>query len=309
MIYQRSKTRITRRVFAYASVAVLAGLCQCSLLFSLSALDQIGGGNVGDGGGDALSAANTGEDAPDDVGIEGVDETNSAEVSSAGSDSSADVTNIVAPGSDAGDASVEAAAGLDASVAVEAGLDASRDASPDVLRDASAEVAPPFNASTCPSVVLSPSLTVVASTTRVMNYPILAADKNFATRWESMQQADEPDGGVLPPQWIYIDFGAPVNVTQVQILWQDACAQSYDLQVSDDAVTWTTMPGGSVIGNSQSTLGAPTSWSMAVATTGLSGVGRYLRVYATQRCQPLYGYSIWEMQALGHGVAGCAQGM
>jgi hypothetical protein len=307
MIYQGSTIRMTRTVFACVSTALLAGLCQCSLLFSLSALDQ--NGNLGSDGGDAQpsldtdadaqSAPDTDEDAPDNVGIEAVDETSAADVTPGGSDSSPDVTDRVAPGSDAGDASIEA----------DTGVDASHDASPDVLRDASVDVAPPFDASTCPSVVLTPMPTAVASTSRGTNYANQAIDMNFTTRWESMQQDDEPDGGVLPPQWIYIDFGVPVFITQVQILWQDACAQSYDLQVSDDAMAWTTMPGGSIIGNSQSTLGAPTSWSMAVATTGLSGVGRYLRVYATQRCQPPYGYSIWEMRALGHGAAGCAQGM
>ena len=121
---------------------------------------------------------------------------------------------------------------------------------------------------------------------------------------------DEPGTTPLPPQWIYVDFGARVSVTRVRIDWQDACAQTYALQVSDDASTWVTLTNGNVTNAAAtSTLGPPTDWSSDVDTNGLSGVGRYLRVYCTQRCQAMYGYSIWEMQVYGHGVSACPQGM
>jgi hypothetical protein len=125
------------------------------------------------------------------------------------------------------------------------------------------------------------------------------------TRWESEQQGDLADGSTLPPQWVTLDFGESVAVTGVQIAWQNSCAQSYELQVSDDGATWTTMPGGSITGNTLGTQSPPTDWSTSVDTEGLSGVGRYLRVYATARCKPQYGYSIWEMRVSGHGVTSC----
>jgi hypothetical protein len=190
--------------------------------------------------------------------------------------------------------------------------DAAHDATPDMpdtaVRDARPDVAPPFDAASCASFLLSPTTNVVASTIRTANYANQVIDKNFTTRWESMQQLDQPGGAggpPLPPQWVYIDFGAMVYITDVQIDWQNACAASYDLQVSSDAVNWATMPGGGVIGNNKGTLTPPTDWSTATDTSGLSGVGRYLRVYCTLRCQPMYGYSIWEMRVFGHGVTSC----
>lgn len=160
----------------------------------------------------------------------------------------------------------------------------------------------------CAPYVLSPMPTVGASSFRSTNYANQAIDKSFMTRWESLQQADEPDGGMLPPQWISLDFGRSTVITRVQIDWSDSCAQTYELQVSADGTSWTTMPGGSVVGNTSGSRSAPSDWSTSVDTQGLSGVGRYLRVYATARCRISYGYSIWEIQVWGHGVSSCDGG-
>jgi hypothetical protein len=294
------------------SATLLVGLCRCSLLFDLGALDEqavenADGDDVGNGddGGNVLTSPDAGDDGPaDDVGTSVVDATSEGEASAETAEaSSADVADSAAISST--DATDARAGGVDARGGVDAAGDVARDAPPDVP--------PPFDASSCPSVLLTPSpINVMASTTRTLNYANQAIDNNFTTRWESMQQADEPNGVALPPQWIYLDFGASVYVTRVRIDWQDACAQTYELQVSDnaaDAATWVTTTNGAVINSTMSgTLGAPTDWTTAVDTTGISGLGRYLRVYMTQRCQPLYGYSIWEMQVYGHGVSGCAQG-
>jgi hypothetical protein len=145
---------------------------------------------------------------------------------------------------------------------------------------------------------------VVASTSRSPNVPQDAVDGDFTTRWESVQSLDV-DGASVDPQWIYVDFGAPVSVHEVEIDWERACASDYQLQVSMDASTWTTMPNGTITGNALGSMFAPTDWSTAVDTQGLSGVGRYLRVFATARCQPLYGDSIWEMRASGYLLSAC----
>jgi hypothetical protein len=291
-----------RRVLGLVSAALLAGLCQCTLLFDLSALDRARDGATGD---DDVAESTT--PAPgDDGGIDAfVDETgdDEPEAALANPDSSVDDADSSTPEVDASDAAPEVGGGLDAS------RDAVADVA-DVARDAPIDTGPPFDAAACASVLLSPSVTVVASSTRTTNYANQAIDKQFTTRWESTQQVDEPNGTTLPPQWIYLDFTTRVSITRVRIDWQDACAQAYQLQVSEDASTWVTLTNGSVVnGTSNGSLGAPTDWSTDVDTMGLSGVGRYLRVYATQRCLPMYGYSIWEMQVYGHGVAACPVGM
>jgi hypothetical protein len=155
-------------------------------------------------------------------------------------------------------------------------------------RDARPEAAPEAGP-TCGSNVLVPT-GAVASTlfvTTSTDATQAAVDGNLSTRWNSAHS---------DPQWIYLDFGSPVFVDRVQILWQH-CATNYDLQVSNDASTWTTMR--SIAGNTSGTENPPSDWSGAVDTTGLAGVGRYLRVSGTLRCVTLSGYSIWEMQVYG----------
>jgi hypothetical protein len=143
----------------------------------------------------------------------------------------------------------------------------------------------------CGSVVLTP---VGAVSLSAMQPAIYAVDGNLKTRWESIHGVD--------PQWIYADFGAPVFMNHVQILWENSCGRDYDLQVSSDAATWTTIT--SVVGNTLGKVGFPTDWSTAADHPGLSGVGRYMRVYGKVRCNA-YGYSIWEMRVFGDTNASC----
>jgi hypothetical protein len=129
--------------------------------------------------------------------------------------------------------------------------------------------------------------------------PAEALDGSFSTRWESMQGSD--------PQWIYVDFGATVFVNRVQIAWLNACGANYDLQVSSDKTTWTTIRA--IVGNTMG--GSPTDWTNALATTavdhpGLIGFGRYLRIYVRTRCNNSFGYSMWEMRFFGDTNATCS---
>ena len=107
---------------------------------------------------------------------------------------------------------------------------------------------------------------------------IYAVDGNLATRWASVW--------TNIPQWIYVDLGATCNITEVELYWEAAYATSFQIQVSPDAATWTpiysttTGPGG------------------VQDLTGLSGTGRYVRMYATKRATT-YGYSLWEFQVYG----------
>jgi len=104
-----------------------------------------------------------------------------------------------------------------------------------------------------------------------------------------------------------MDFGAPVFVSEVDLVWQNACAANYDIDISTDAANWTMMK--TVVGNTVGDAIPPTmAWSspQVLKYQGLSGRGRYVRINGTARCLAMYGYSLWEMRALGDTDATCA---
>jgi hypothetical protein len=105
----------------------------------------------------------------------------------------------------------------------------------------------------------------------------LAVDGNTGTRWSS---------AFSDPQWLTVDLGAPTAIGRVRLIWEAAYATAYQIQVSNDNVNWTaikTVTGGT---------GATQDW------TGLSGAGRYVRMYGTTRATG-YGYSLWEFEVYG----------
>jgi hypothetical protein len=161
----------------------------------------------------------------------------------------------------------------------------------------------------CQSNQLSPTTAVASSVEAQTDASAgtlpasLAIDGNFSTRWGSLFMTD--------PSWIYVDFGAPVFVDEVDILWESACATAYDIDVSDDATTWTPLKSVTETPPSWSYQYPPPGWTndagvpTADIQKGLSGVGRYLRINGTARCLANFGYSIWEMRAFGDKDANC----
>jgi len=105
-----------------------------------------------------------------------------------------------------------------------------------------------------------------------------AVDGKLGTRWASQWWHD--------PEWIYVDLGSTRTIDGVQVLWEDAYAEQYDIQ------TW----NGS-------------SWVTAYTVSNGRGdnefvpVGpidaRYVRLYGRERATN-YGYSIYEFQVVGH---------
>ncbi|MFI6493633.1 discoidin domain-containing protein [Streptomyces sp. NPDC050564] len=61
------------------------------------------------------------------------------------------------------------------------------------------------------------------------NQPGNAVDGNPATRWSSAFEDD---------QWVQVDLGSSVSFDRVVILWEQAYAKTYTLQVSDDGDSW-----------------------------------------------------------------------
>ncbi len=106
-----------------------------------------------------------------------------------------------------------------------------------------------------------------------------AVDGNTTTtRWSS---------AFSDPQWIYVDLQASVNINRVRLYWENAYATSFQIQVSSDAVNWT---------NIYSTT---TGTGGTQDLTGLSGTGRYVRMYGTVR-KTQYGYSLYEFEVYGN---------
>jgi hypothetical protein len=114
-----------------------------------------------------------------------------------------------------------------------------------------------------------------ASSLENSNYPATNAfDGNLSTRWSS---------AFSDPQWIYVDLGATYNISEVVLYWEAAYGKSYQIQVSSDATNWTTI------------YSTTTGLGGTEDLTGLSGTGRYVRMYGTARGTQ-WGYSLWEFQ-------------
>ena len=103
-----------------------------------------------------------------------------------------------------------------------------------------------------------------------------AVDGNTGTRWSS----DFSD-----PQWLEVDLGAAHPITKVVLDWETAYAVAFQIQVSDDGTTWTDIY-------------STTTGTGGSQTLQVSGTGRYVRMYGTQRATQ-WGYSLWEFQIFG----------
>jgi len=127
------------------------------------------------------------------------------------------------------------------------------------------------------SVNLALNKPVTASSVIAGNLASYINDGNMNTRWESAQGID--------PQWIQVDLQQVCNLSQVVLKWETASAKAYQIQVSNDGNSWTTLYSN-------------TTGTGGNETINLSGTGRYIRLYGTQR-NTGWGYSIWEMEVFG----------
>jgi beta-glucosidase len=99
----------------------------------------------------------------------------------------------------------------------------------------------------------------------------LAVDGDAGTRWSST---------FSDPQWLQVDLGSAQSVCEVVLQWEAAYASGFQIQVSADANTWTTV-------------NTTTAGTGGTQTLAVSGTGRYVRMYGTARATG-YGYSLWE---------------
>jgi hypothetical protein len=125
--------------------------------------------------------------------------------------------------------------------------------------------------------LLSQGKTATASSAENGSFPASAAvDGNTGTRWSS---------AFSDPQWLQVDLGASHTISQVGLNWEAAYGKAFQIQTSADGTNWTTVYS--------TTTGTGGNQTLAV-----SGTGRYVRVYGTQRATQ-YGYSLYEFQVYG----------
>ena len=147
-------------------------------------------------------------------------------------------------------------------------------------------VAPLGSPAHADGTLLSQGKTATASSTENGGTPASAAvDGNAGTRWSS-QWAD--------PQWLEVDLGQTATISQVSLSWEAAYASAFQIQVSDNGSTW-------------SSIYSTSSGTGGTQNLNVSGSGRYVRMYGTARATQ-YGYSIWEFQIYGSfgGGGGCS---
>ena len=140
---------------------------------------------------------------------------------------------------------------------------------------------------TCNSSNVALNKTATASSVRSVSNPASAAvDGNLLTSWASNSTNGE---------WIYIDLTAKYDLCRVVLRWQNTAAVDYNIDVSDDASSWTTI--ATVRGANPATL---------TSTINLHGSGRYVRMQGITPGTAGGFYALLEMEVYGTPAVTCA---
>ena len=144
-----------------------------------------------------------------------------------------------------------------------------------------ATVSPAANCGGTGTTNLALNKTVSASSFIAAGYePYRIVDGNTtSSRWASAYSGN---------QWIRVDLGANYNINRVKLTWEAAYATAYQIQISTNGNNWTTLH--SVTGNN----------ALINDQTGLTGMGRYVRIYGTQKALPQWGFSLFELEVYGN---------
>ena len=118
---------------------------------------------------------------------------------------------------------------------------------------------------------------VASSTSNDAGGPEEVADGSDGSRWASNYSDD---------QWIYIDLGEPKEIANISLKWEDAHANHYKLQVSDDANNWR-----DVYENTNSKGGNEDIKIKPVTS-------RYIKMLGLKRASQ-WGYSLYEFEVYG----------
>ncbi|MYS21579.1 beta-glucosidase [Streptomyces sp. DvalAA-14] len=125
-------------------------------------------------------------------------------------------------------------------------------------------------------VLLSQGKPATASSVQDAFTAAAAVDGNTGTRWSS---------AASDPQWLQVDLGSSQPISQVVLNWETAYATAFKIQTSADGSTW-------------NDIYSTTTGAGGTQTLNVTGTGRYVRMYGTQRATQ-WGYSLWEFQVYG----------
>ncbi|MDI1465332.1 discoidin domain-containing protein [Catellatospora sp. KI3] len=137
---------------------------------------------------------------------------------------------------------------------------------------------PSPSAGACGTTNIAQGKTATASSVEVGS-PAEAVDGNTGTRWGSL---------FADPQWLRVDLGQSYSICKVELVWEAAYATAFQIQTSPDGSNWTSVY-------------STTTGTGGTQSLGLSGTGRYLRMYGTTRVGG-YGYSLWELRVFAGGT-------
>lgn len=124
--------------------------------------------------------------------------------------------------------------------------------------------------------------TATASTTTSGNLAEYAIDDSITTRWESPHALSEA--------YLQIDLGQVRNIKKVSIIWEEASASDYRIEVSDDGTNFEQVAVINGATKSQNRLDETTFDKMFS--------GRYVRIYGYKKTSE-YGYSIYDVALYG----------
>jgi hypothetical protein len=139
-------------------------------------------------------------------------------------------------------------------------------------------VAPPRPAHAADGLISQGKPATASSSENAGSAAANAVDGNTGTRWSS---------AFSDPQWLQVDLGSSATISKVVLNWEAAYASAYQIQVSANGSTW-------------STVYSTTTGAGGTETLNVSGTGRYVRMNGTAR-HTAYGYSLWEFQVYGSG--------
>lgn len=133
-----------------------------------------------------------------------------------------------------------------------------------------------------------------AAAQRTANF---AVDGKTDSRWASnYERSDDPISKEEADKgWLMLDFGEAETFNEVDILWQEALSNDYDIQISDDGINWKTIASvkettGYKKGNRQDKI------------TFAAVSARYVRMQSKENSRPTStggpagGLSIWEFE-------------
>ncbi len=109
----------------------------------------------------------------------------------------------------------------------------------------------------------------------------LAVDGDLKTRWASLRNSND--------EWITVDLGVLSEIENMNIYWEGACSDNYQIEVSDDNENWTTVKSSL---KTDSSLKDRITFNEPIQT-------RYVKVHSLKSRSLKYGVSIYELEIFG----------